>query len=108
MRGHEDFWRAGAHTRGSIAVVQPSSAPLNGLLDDCVLFGMPSTRYQLLKANSAAALRFAEEHPRTAERIFLFSQSNGVEHVEIFPARGQEAADYLLTERVAKQPGWRE
>jgi hypothetical protein len=111
VKGFEDFWRAGAqkgeYLRGTIVVVQPATTPLSSLLKQCVLYGVPSSRYQIQKGCSTAAIKFASEQARLGKRCFLFSASNGVEHVDVFAPVGILEADLLTAYQVANKPGWR-
>jgi hypothetical protein len=99
VKGYEDFWSAGArngeYRRGTIVVIQPRKVPLGPLLKGCVMIGMMASRYQILKGSSASAIRFAEQHQRIAERLFVFNASNGVHHAEIYPPRHRIAAEFL-------------
>jgi len=100
VKGFEDFWGAGAkdgeYRRGTIVVVQPRTVPLATLLSSGMEVGVMSSRYQILKGSSAAAVKYAEQHARKAERLFVFSASNGARHVEIYPPKNQVAAEFLL------------
>ena len=109
--GHEDFWRAGAsggeYLRGTVVVILSSSTRLDVLLKDCVLYGIPSSRHQILKGSSVAAIRFAEECSRQGQRSCIFSASNGVEHVDIFSPRTMLVQDYVVAFETANRPRWR-
>lgn len=111
VTGHEEFWRSGAkagvYLRGTIVVVARSDAPLDVLLKDCVLYGVTTSRYQLLKGSSPAAIRFAEKSSRDGQRAFLFFASNGMDSVEIYPPPEMLSQDYLMAFQHADQPGWR-
>lgn len=74
-------------------MIQPSDLYLGDFIRGCVLHGVMASRYQILKGSSAAAVRYAEEHPRRSERLFLFSASNGIQHAEIYPSREGILAD---------------
>jgi hypothetical protein len=110
VRGYESFWRAGAkkgeYLRGTIAVIQPGNVPLAKLMRGCVLTGIPSSRYDILKGSSAAAVRFAENRPCPNQRCFVFSASNGVECVAIYPPAGYGPKDYEVADKIAKKPRW--
>jgi hypothetical protein len=113
VRGYESFWRAGAakgeYQRGTIVVVQPGGVALAPLLKRCTLNGIPSSRYQVLMGSSAAAVRFAENRSRRDQRCFLFTASNGVEYVKIYPTADCNRKDYEIADKVAKKPsGWNE
>ena len=108
--GHEEFWRAGAsggeYLRGTVVVVS-SGRFRSEMLKGCVLYGIPSSRYQLLKGISAAALGFARESSRGGNRCFVFSASNGVEHVDVFSPVTELVQEYLAALGAANKPGWR-
>lgn len=110
VTGHEAFWRAGAGggewLRGTVAVTHAASIDLAPLLVDCVMYGFLSSRYQLLKGSSAAAVRFADRQVRRGYRCFVFSASNGVEHVEVFCPPTQLGSDYIRASEAANKPGW--
>jgi hypothetical protein len=111
LRGYETFWRAGAkkgeYLRGTVVVTQPGDFSLASLLKGCVLYGVPSSRYQKLMGNSAAAVRFAENRPHRDHRCFMFSASNGVEYVDVYPPEGCHRSDYFTAVKVANKPGWK-
>jgi len=87
LSGHERFWHAGAGARGSIALRLPC-LPNNfiEILMHCSRPGSAvlSSRYQLTKGDSAGAIRYCDEVVDSGEFAFLFSASNGIQHLSVF------------------------
>ena len=101
----EQVPRPGEYLRGTVVVVLSSSIRLDVLLKDCVLYGIASSRHQILKGSSGAAIRFAEECSRQGHRSCIFSASNGVENVEMFSPRTTLVQDYIVALGTANMPG---
>lgn len=87
VRGHEIFWNAGAWERGSVALfctIEP--ADLAAIFAFCSGPHVWASLHQLRKGSHTAAISHCQRVVREAPgRIaFLFSASNGLQHMDVF------------------------
>ena len=85
LTGYMRFWNASGWRRGSI-VLRLTQPPMNmvEVFMHCSGPGVFSSRYQLLKGDSRAALRYCESCASDGELAFCFSASNGIEQLSVF------------------------
>jgi hypothetical protein len=99
VTGREAFWSAGLDPvgdvvlRGTVVVVQPPSTPLTPSLDGCWFAGIFASRRQIVRTSSAAAVAFAEATAAAGSRAFLFTATQGLSCVVVFPPRDVLRAD---------------
>lgn len=93
IAGNESFWHTSRWERGTVAVICNADFDLKPLLAGCMPPGTYSSKYQLLKGTSGAALKFAQKMRQEGKRCFLFSASNGVQYCTLLSPPDQEITD---------------
>ena len=99
VAGREAFWAAGPEShedavrRGTVVVVQPASTPLRASLEGCSFAGLFASRRQIVRVSSAAAVSFAEASAAAGSRAFLFTATQGLGCVVVFPPHDFLRAD---------------
>lgn len=103
IEGHELFWTASAHSRGSIAIRLPHlpkdmerlfgyCSRLAGCDEPAIL----ASRYQLAQSDSPGAIRYCDSAIDCGQFAFLFSASNGIQILSIFAPRSELVKLYQL------------
>ena len=100
LRGRERLWNAQSWQRGAIVLVCRGEAlDLPQIFAYCEPPEVWSSKYQIAKGSPRSAIAFCERSAAGSQIAFLFSASNGIQWMDVFPAADRLAEIYDLARR---------
>lgn len=88
VRGHEQVWNADSWRRGALVLAaQAPDSTLAEVFHWCSGPRVFASLYQIRKGTPASAIAYAQKVSADGKAAFVFSASNGIELMHVFPPR---------------------